>query len=451
MTTNLGSGLLRFLGLGVALSWCAAALADDHIIIPYFLAASENEDPNEGRQGFLRLINHSDSDVMVTVRAVDDAGNEKPAFTVALDARATIHFNSLDLESNPRSRDFLQNADGTAFMGVGVPYLDANQTEGGHWRLRIEADDEAILNDIEALEYVRTRSGFLTTMHDSAREQPMEGGGMMYQVRIFNPGSNRTQRSSLYLINNADSAASVTVTGVDDAGTRGESDVSFTLGGGRAAEIPAQALENMETATEEDLMGMVMPEGGLTGMLGDGTGKWQLFVASDQPLHVLSLMKTPGGYISNLSTTTSSRDFGPPPAGMMPEPPPTGGEDPYAMECEGLSVEAGRISYGPLNDDPGGLGSLDACATTSPLIMPINELLNPLDQSVTTVHEAKWQMRADANSAWMDIPDTSVEYDICPYDPMGAAGEYRVAIDQTVTPDGGEPNRFKCSSGFTVE
>ena len=447
MTTNLGSGLLRFLGLGVALAWCAAALADDHIIIPYFLAASENEDPNEGRQGFLRLINHSDDAVMVTVRAVDDAGNEKPAFTVALGARATIHFNSLDLESNPRSRDFLQNADGTAFMGVGVPYLDANQTEGGHWRLRIEADDEAILNDIEALEYVRTRSGFLTTMHDSAREQPMEGGGMMYQVRIFNPGSNRTQRSSLYLINNADSAASVTVTGVDDAGTRGESDVSFTLGGGKAAEIPAQALENMETATEEDLMGMVMPEGGLTGMLGDGAGKWQLFVASDQPLHVLSLMKTPGGYISNLSTTTSSRDFGPPPASMMPEPPPTGGEDPYAMMCEGIEVGPGEMTVAS------GGNSLPVASCLAAVTGPVDgSLANPFDGSRTNIHEAKWQMRMDANSDWSDIAGTATTADLCVYDPGSTSGQYRLVIDQTVTPDGGEPTRFQCSTEpFTVE
>lgn len=449
MTTNLGSGLLRFLGLGVALAWCAAALADGHVMVPYFLAASENEDPNEGRQGFLRLINHSDSAGMVTVMAVDGAGNEKPAFRVALEARQTRHFNSNDLESNPDSKAFLQTADGMPFMGVGAP------AEGSQWRLMLEADEAIGEDNFEALEYVRTRNGFLTTMHDSAREREMEGGMMMYQVRIFNPGSNTRQRSSLYLVNRADAAASVTVAGVDDAGMRGEMDVRFMLGGGMAAEIPSQALE--DDAARDEMMGMMMPEGGLTGKLGDGTGKWQLFVTSDQSLHVLSLMKLPGGYISNLSAATSMMDFSPPAAAAPPpepEPPAPGGEDPYAMMCEGLSVEAGRISYGPLNDDPGSLGSLEACATTSPLINPINELLNPIDQSVTTVHEAKWQMRADANSAWMDIEGTSVEYDVCPYDPMGTAGEYRLVVDQTITPDGGdgEPNRFKCSSNtFMVE
>ena len=447
MTTNLGSGLLRFLGLGVALAWCAAALADGHVMVPYFLAASENEDPNEGRQGFLRLINHSDSAGMVTVMAVDGAGNEKPVVRVALEARQTRHFNSNDLESNPDSKAFLQTADGMPFMGVGAP------AAGSQWRLMLEADDAIGDGNIEALEYVRTRNGFLTTMLDSAREREMEGGMMMYQVRIFNPGSNTRQRSSLYLINNANADASVTVTGVDDHGMRGEMDVTFMLGGGMAIEIPSQALEDDEA--RDEMMGMMMPEGGLTGMLGDGAGKWQLFVTSDQSLQVLSLMKLSGGYISNLSAATSMMDFSPPaasaPPAPEPEPPAPGGDDPYAMMCEGLSVEAGRISYGPLNDDPGGLGSLDDCATSSPLINPINELPNPLDGSVTTVHEAKWQMRADANSAWEDIPGTAVEYDVCPHGPEGVAGEYRIAIDQTITPADGEPNRFKCSSGFTVE
>ena len=451
-TKKLGFGPMRFLGLGALLVWCPAALAHDHVTIPYFLAASEYEDPNEGRQGFVRIINHSDSAGMVTVTAVDDAGNEKTPFTVALGPRQTRAFNSDDLETNPGGKGFLANADGTAFMGVGQPQL-SDGVPGGHWRLRIAADDAIGADNVEALEYIRTRSGFLTTMHDAARERDADGGMKAYHVRIFNPGSNRRQLSKLYLINNnADSAAAVTIVGVDDAGMPGDADVTFTLGGGKAAEIPSQALEGIATA--EDLMGAVMPEGGLTGALGDGAGKWQLFITSDQSLSVLSLMTLPGGYLSNLSTTTSTMDFSPPArTAPPPEPPsPPAGEDEYATTCEGLEVAAGRISYGPLNDDPGGLGSLDACATTHPLIDPINELANPIDMSVTTVHEAKWQTRADSNSAWMDIDGTAVEFDVCPHDPGTTAGEYRMAVDQTVTPEGGEPNRFKCSSNtITVE
>lgn len=439
------SALLRFLGLGVLLAWCPAALADDHVTIPYFLAASQYDDLTEGRQGFVRIFNHSDSAGMATVVAIDDAGDEKPAFTVALGARQTRAFNSEDLETNPQSKDFLANADGTAFMGVGPPEL-SDGMPGGNWRLRIAADDAIGDGNIEALEYVRTRSGFLTPMHDTARERDAADGMKMYHVRTFNPGSNTRQRSSLYLINNADGDAAVTVMGVDDAGMLGDDNVTFTLGGGKAVEISSQALEGITTDN--------LPAG-FSGALGNGAGKWQLFVTSDQSLSVLSLMQLPGGYLSNLSTTTSAMDFSPPARSTTPppEPPsPPAGEDEYAMTCEGLEVAAGRISYGPLNDDPGGLGSLTDCATTSPLINPINELPNPIDGSTTTVHEAKWQMRADSNSAWMDISGTAVEFDVCPYDPGETAGEYRMAVDQTVTLEGGEPNRFKCSSNtITVE
>lgn len=447
MTTNLGSRLLRFLGLGVALAWCAAALADGHVMVPYFLAASENEDPNEGRQGFLRLINHSDSAGMATVTAIDDAGNEKPAFTVALAARQTRHFNSEDLESNPRNRDFLANADGTAFMGVGVPYLNADQT-GGNWRLRIEADDAIGEDNIEALEYVRTRSGFLTPMHDSARERMMDDGMMMYQVRTFNPGSNRMQQSTLYLINNAAEAASVTVIGVDDAGMRGEMDVRFMLGGGMAAEIPSQALEDDQA--RDEMMGMMMPEGGLTGKLGDGAGKWQLFVTSDQSLQVLSLMKLPGGYISNLSAATSMMDFSPPAAAAPPEPEPPapGGEDPYAMMCEGLEASAGELN---VQQGPFAL-TVTNCLSAALGGVPLDGSQPAPDGSRTNIHESKWQMRMDADSDWTDVADTAVTADICAYDPGSTTGEYRLVIDQTITPADGEPNRFKCSSNtITVQ
>ena len=445
MAINLRSGLLRLLGVGILLAWCAAALADGHVTIPYFLAASEFEDMNEGRQGFLRLINHSDNDGMVTVTAIDNAGNETP-FTVRLDARQTRHFNSDDLETNPRNRDFLVNADNMPFMGVGPPYLD-DGTVGGHWRLRISAD-ESIGNDkIEALEYVRARSGFLTTMHDSAREPPEMDGMRMYQVRTFNPGSNRTQRSSLYLINRADGAANVTVTGVDDAGMRGEMDVTFMLGGGKAAEIPSQALEGI--ATEDDWMGMMMPDDDLSGMLGDGDGKWQLFVTSDQPLHVLSLMKLPGGYISNLSTTTSAMDFGPPaaPAPPEPEPPAPGGEDTYAMMCEGIEVGPNEMTVSS------GGNTVPVASCLAALFGPVDgSLASPVDGSRTNVHESKWQMRMDADSDWTDVPETTKTADICVYDPGSTAGQYRLVIDQTVTPRDGEPTRFKCSSNsFTVE
>ena len=44
------------------------------------------------------------------------------------------------------------------------------------------------------------------------------------------------------------------------------------------------------------------PDAAFTGSLGDGTGKWELFVLSwDGPLHVMSLLSTTSGHLTNLS------------------------------------------------------------------------------------------------------------------------------------------------------
>ncbi len=406
MKTNLGSGLMRLLGLGVLLAWCPAALAQSNMDVPLFLSNSDGM----GRQGFVRIINHSDSEGTVTVTATDDAGMSPDPVTLALGARETKHFNSDDLEMNDRDR---------LSGGVGNPTQ-------GFWRLRISTE----MADVEALAYVRTTDGFLTSMHDRV---PARDGTMMHHVRVFNPGSNTNQQSRLRLVNPTGNDASVTITGLDDAGSLGEADVGLTLPAGQAMMLSAADLE--EEAS------------GRTGTLGDGAGKWQLFVSADQAIWVMSLMGTPTGHLTNLSTATSNTAYTPPERSAPPDPepePPTG-EDAYAATCVGLTVEPGKLSYGPLNDGPDGFGALTDCATTSPLIEPINDLLNPIDGSRTTVHEAKWQMRADANSAWTDIEGTAVEYDICPLDP-DTAGEYRLVIDQTVTPDGGEPTRSKCST-----
>ena len=44
---------------------------------------------------------------------------------------------------------------------------------------------------------------------------------------------------------------------------------------------------------------------GLDGALGDGVGKWRLKVTSDQPIIVMSLLESPTGHLSNLSTVPS--------------------------------------------------------------------------------------------------------------------------------------------------
>ena len=148
----------------------------------------------------------------------------------------------------------------------------------GDWRLELGTD-----LDIEPLAFVRT-DGFVTSVHDV-----VEGESMRWRVPVFNPGSNTSQRSRLRVINSAGGTTEVTIAGRDD---RGEpppgGDVHLTLRADTTRSISAQELESGGS--------------GFRGSFGDGMGKWQLFISADRPIQAMSLLESPTGYLSNLSS-----------------------------------------------------------------------------------------------------------------------------------------------------
>ena len=213
-------------------------------------------------EGFARIVNHSDEAGAVRITGIDAAGSEHGPVALTLAARATAHLNSGDLEA------------GNAGKGLSGGLGDGE----GDWRLRLESE-----LDIEALSYIRTEDGFVTAMHEVV---PGQGG--RYHVRFFNPGGNASQVSRLRLVNPSEAEVEVTIEGRDDAGAEAPGGaVTLTLGPGEAREVSAQALESGGD--------------GLTGSLGDGTGKWQLFVEADGAIEVMSLLRSPTGHLANLS------------------------------------------------------------------------------------------------------------------------------------------------------
>ena len=226
--------------------------------VPLFPSAA---DP-DGREGFVRVVNLETRAGSVTITAVDDAGQAHGDVTLALGAGQTVHFNSEDLERG--------NAAKGLSGGVG--------TGSGSWRLALSGDV-----DIDVLGYIRHVDGFLTSMHDAA---PV--ADTRHRIAFFNPGSNRAQVSSLRLINSGAAPASVTITGRDDSGASPGGPVQVTLPAGAARTYTAEQLE----------------EGGadLRGALGDGVGKWRLVVESSQPVLAMSLLASPTGHLTNLST-----------------------------------------------------------------------------------------------------------------------------------------------------
>ena len=233
--------------------------------LPLVARASE-----AGLEGFVRIINHSARAGTVEVRAIDDSGRRFGPVSLAIGAKETKHFNSTDLE------------DGNAGKGLSGGVGDGD----GDWRLELST-----ALDIEPLVYSRTADGVMTGMHDVVAQSD----GSRHHVPIFNPGSNRSKVSRLRLVNPSDADTRVEIYGVDDAGAR-SGDVSFEVPAGGARTVSAQELESGGQ--------------GLSGGLGDGTGKWQLFVTADRSVQLVNLLRSPTGHLSNLSTSPDVHRWG---------------------------------------------------------------------------------------------------------------------------------------------
>ena len=217
----------------------------DSMTVPLFPAASAN------RQGFVRVINETERNRDVTVRAIDDSGVLRRIITFPLAAGTALHFNSDDLEKGNAEK-------GIPAVGDGV----------GDWRL-------VFSGGVEVLAYMRTkRDGFLTALHDTV----VDG-----QAPIINPASNTNQRSVLRLVNTADGAIAVIIRGFDDSGEE-RGPVAVTINANAAVYLTSRQLEDMG--------------------LGDGDGKWRLRVTATAEVLVMGLMETPTGHLTNLSAVS---------------------------------------------------------------------------------------------------------------------------------------------------
>ena len=213
--------------------------------------------------------------------AFDDTGRRFGPVDYSLNALQTRYFNSRDLENG---------SDRRLPRGVG------NGT--GNWRLELTADV-----DIEPLGYSRSPDGFLTGMNALAVET-QQGSTWHYRVPFFQEQSIDGHRSRLRLINPGERTASVTIAGVDDIGVAGDTSIRLTIRARAAVMLTTEQLER--------------GDGQFSGRLGDGGGRWQLTVSSDARLHVMGLVKSRSGHLTNLSRGTTGAAGTPPP----PPPPP---------------------------------------------------------------------------------------------------------------------------------
>ena len=235
-------------------------------LVPLFPAASD-----EVRQGFVRVINHSARAGTVAIVAIDDAGDGRHELTLGLGPNEAAHFNSEDLEVGNADKGL------TGATGAGE----------GDWRLELTSE-----LDIDVLAYIRTKDAFLTSMHDLV---PVGADG--HRVVTFNPGDNRKQVSQLRLINAGSESATVTIEGIDDRGEPGNR-IEVSVPSGAATTLTAEQLESGDPG---------MGDGSGDAGIGNGSGKWRLAVTADQPIHVMSLLASPTGHLTNLSSVPATR------------------------------------------------------------------------------------------------------------------------------------------------
>lgn len=218
----------------------------------------------DGRDGLVRVVNLGGLGGEVLIEAVDDAGARRGPLRLQLNGRQTVNFNTRDLEQGNADKGL------TGATGAG----------GGDWRLTLASS-----LDLQVLSYVRTADGFLAAMHDVA---PVAADGA-HRVSFFNPGSNTRQQSKLRLLNDGTETVSATVTGIDDAG-QASTTATLRVPAGAALTVTAAQLE---TGGE-----------GVSGLLGDGEGRWRLRLVANGPLTVMNLLESPEGHLANMSTST---------------------------------------------------------------------------------------------------------------------------------------------------
>ena len=150
------------------------------------------------RHGFVRVINRSAEDGEASVAAFDDSTWPYEPLSLSLTANGAAHFNSFDLEQGNTSKGLVGS------VGAGQ----------GDWRLTLTSD-----LDILVIPYIRTGTGFVTAMHDTAVGS--EDGSHRYYLPLFQPVGNVGQEGRVRLRN------------------VGEGDADHDHGAGRPWAVPA--------------------------------------------------------------------------------------------------------------------------------------------------------------------------------------------------------------------
>jgi len=226
-----------------------------------------NPADNPNQQTFLRFINPNPVANAVTIIGHDDSGNPglDAQMTLALPAQTTMQLNASDLELGNTAKGL------TGRLGDGT----------GKWQLKLNSPEPIVVMSL-----IRTPDGFLTSVSEAAPRSAMGKHALV----TANPFSNQVQQGFIRVVNPGAGTGMVFVSAIDDAGNPAPGgELEFELG-------PFQSLNFNSVDFTLGNLGK-----GLSGALGEGVGAWHFVVRSTLDLGVMGLIRTPDGFVTNLS------------------------------------------------------------------------------------------------------------------------------------------------------
>lgn len=248
-------------GLVSNLSSVAPQLPDGRYFVAYARGAT-----GSGAQSMLRITNQTGQSGNVVVSGIDDQGGAAPGGTVRIPigARKSTLVSVDDLESGNSEKGY------KGALGDGQ----------GDWQLTLNAGSTSIA----VMHLVRTPDGFLTSVNTLAARVQQQT-----QVWMFNSPAY-SQVSLLRLVNRSNAAGTVEISATDDAGSPAPGGVvSVTMVARGSRLLSATDLEQGN------------PARGISGALGDGSGRWRLSLSSSLDIRAMSLIRSPAGHITNIS------------------------------------------------------------------------------------------------------------------------------------------------------
>ena len=228
-----------------------------------FVPAARQQSPH----GFVRVTSSGGmgAENTIDIFGIDDEGTRAGPARLHIGEGESVQMSSRDLEEG--------NAEKRLQDGLG---------EGeGHWRLEFHSSD----GDLVVGAYVRNAEGLLAPVHDEAPYHPTAGS---YYLAMVNPASNTSKVSTVRFVNmEPEREVTVEVLALGDAGVE-VGEVRLRIAPGESRNVTIQELEEGSPDIE--------------GALGDGTGKWRMWVEADGDVRVVSLVRSVNGHLANLST-----------------------------------------------------------------------------------------------------------------------------------------------------